>query len=271
MNEKEKKLAEKFIEFYRVVSTLRDPEDGCPWDIKQDHKSIRENFIEETYEAIEAIDTDDMASLKEELGDVMLHVLFHADIEERAGEFDIGDVFDGISKKLIRRHPHVFGDENIDNPEEVLQSWEQIKKEEKAERREQTGDDVSLLDGVPMSMPALIVAQRIQERASRIGFDWGEKAPVWDKVYEELDELKHEDNTPEEIEDELGDVLFAITNLARFMNVNSEMALRSTIKKFYRRFRHVEARIIEEGLENPSLDVMDGFWDEAKKAERDDE
>lgn len=262
---REKIIAEKFLEFYRIVKALREPDGGCPWDIMQTHKSIRENFIEETYEAIEAIDSDDSQSLKEELGDVMLHVLFHADIEERAGQFDIADVLSAISKKLIRRHPHVFGNDKIDDPEKVLESWEQIKKQEKAERN--GGDEVSLLDGIPMNMPALIVAQRMQERASRIGFDWGETGPVWDKIYEELEELRHHENTDDQIEDELGDVLFAVANLSRFLNVNSEMALRRTVAKFYRRFRYVEKRIAEEKLENPTLEEMDAFWNEAKKTE----
>ncbi len=259
------RIADKFLELYDVIRRLREPESGCPWDVKQDHRSIRENFIEETYEAIEAIDRNNDEELTEELGDVMLHILFHADIGEREGSFDIIDVMEGIRAKLVRRHPHVFSDEQVSDTDEVLRNWEQIKKQEKAERKNR--DHVSLLDGVPMSAPALLVAQRVQERAARIGFDWGDIRPVWDKVYEELDELRQGDLTPAQIEEELGDVLFSVTNLSRYLNANAEMSLRTTIEKFHRRFAYVEQMIHEKGLKNPTLEEMDRFWDEAKRGE----
>jgi len=263
-----KELGKKFEKLYDVIKRLRDPKDGCPWDIKQTHQSIRENFIEETYEAIEAIDNNDEESLKEELGDVLLHVLFHSDISERGDSFDIGDVIDGITQKLIRRHPHVFSDTTVSGTEEVLKNWEIIKKEEKSEKQNKGVDKISLLDGIPMNMPALITAQRIQQRAARIGFDWDSPEPVWDKIYEELDELRDNTLSHEQIEEELGDVIFSLTNLSRFLDVNAEMALRSTIRKFDRRFRHVESRLFENNIKDPSLETMDSFWDEAKRLEK---
>ncbi len=266
MIEDRNRLAEAFLGIYDVIRQLREPETGCPWDIRQDHRSIRENMIEETYEAIEAIDKGDDTELCEELGDLLLHILFHSDIAEREDSFDMIDVMDGIREKLIRRHPHVFAGQEVSGHKEVLQNWEAIKKVEKAERKDV--DHVSILDGVPLSAPALLVAQRIQERASRIGFDWGEQGPVWDKIYEELDELREPGQSKEQLEDELGDVLFSVTNLARFLDVNAEMSLKSTIAKFKGRFAHVERMIHEKGLENPTLEQMDEFWEEAKKWDR---
>ncbi len=247
-----------------VVETLRAP-GGCPWDREQTHKSLRPYLIEEVYELVEAIDTGDYDAMREELGDVLLHVLFHTDIRREAGDFDICDVIRQVRAKLIRRHPHVFGDTKVKGAEEVLHNWENIKLDERREKSEKA----SLLDGIPRSMPALLVAQRMQEKASRIGFDWEKIDDVWEKVKEELAELEreiHSDDT-EKFEDELGDILFVLTNLARFKGVNAEMALRRTNEKFARRFRHIEKRLREEKIDTPTLEVMDRFWDEAKEME----
>ncbi|MCK5832997.1 nucleoside triphosphate pyrophosphohydrolase [bacterium] len=254
-----------FIELVEVVDKLRG-ENGCPWDKIQTHDSAKPYLIEETYEVIEALEAHDDSALCEELGDVLLQIVFHAKMASERGAFDIDDITKGIVEKLINRHPHVFGESSLETAEQVLQEWEQIKLKEKKAKRGKS----SLLDGLPMSMSALLVAQRIQEKASRIGFDWPTIEPVWEKIREEFSELEKAivSQDIEEIESELGDLLFSITNLARFLEVSSEMALRKTIRKFASRFSHVEKRVKEKGLERPPLEVMDVFWEEAKKMER---
>ncbi len=256
--------AELFERFVEVVEKLRAP-GGCPWDIKQTHKSLRPYLLEEVYELVDSIDDSDYIGMREELGDILLHVLFHTDIRNEAGDFGIEDVIAHIIEKLIRRHPHVFGDIEVSGSDEVLHNWEQIKLSERREISQQA----SLLDGVPRSMPALLVAQRLQEKAARIGFDWSEMKDVWGKVKEELTELETliDCEDKDKIEDELGDILFALTNLARFLELNSEMALRHTNSKFSRRFRYVEKKLREQKIENPTLEIMDKFWDEAKEME----
>jgi len=248
-----------------IVARLRG-EDGCPWDREQTHESIKPCLIEESYEVIEAVENNDNDGICEELGDVLLHIVFHSEIAAERGAFDIDDVVRGIVEKMISRHPHVFGEGKAKTTGEVLEEWERIKLREKRDKK----SEASLLDGLPMSMSALLVAQRMQEKAARIGFDWPNIEPVWAKILEELGELNdaYKEGDRTKIEEELGDFMFAITNLARFLDISSEMALRGSINKFKRRFAHVEKRTREEGLDMPSLEVLDSFWDEAKEIEK---
>ena len=265
MSEKANDIGKKFERLVEIVRLLRAPE-GCPWDREQTHLSLRPCLIEETYELVESIEKTDFAGMKEELGDILLHVLFHADIQHEKDGFNIGEVIDKISEKLIRRHPHVFADVEVNGTDEVLHNWENIKLSE----RKCENENASLLDGIPKSMPALLVAQRMQEKAARIGFDWTEVKDVLSKVEEEIGEIKetvaHGDS--DRIEDEIGDLLFALTNLARFQKLNAEMALRRTNEKFSRRFRHIEEKIREDKIENPTLKIMDEYWEEAKRNEK---
>jgi len=258
-NENAGELFERLVE---VVEKLRAP-GGCPWDREQTHKSLRPYLIEEVYEVVDSIDNSDYFSMREELGDVLLHILFHSDIERESDRFDICDVIQTLTEKLIRRHPHVFGDVKVANSDEVLHNWENIKLRE----RQKKSGNASLLDGIPKSMSALLIAQRMQEKASRIGFDWDNIADVWGKVEEEIGELKELLDSGDEnrIEDELGDILFALSNLARFLKTNSEMALRRTNEKFSSRFRYIEQKLRENNIENPTHEIMDKFWDEAKQ------
>ena len=255
---------DKFMKLLEIVKKLRAP-GGCPWDREQTDKSLRPYIIEEVYELIDAIDNEDYHAICEELGDILLHVLFHADIREESGDFSLDDVIDKISEKLIRRHPHVFADVIVSGTDEVLHNWENIKLQE----RERYDVKASLLDGIPESMSALLIAQRMQEKASRIGFDWDNIGDVFGKVREEFSELEamidrdHADG----MEDELGDLLFALTNLARFLGMNAEMALRRTNSKFARRFKYIEKQIREKDITNPTLEEMDVFWDEIKAIE----
>lgn len=257
-----------FKKLVEVVDRLRS-DGGCPWDRAQTHDSVKPYLIEEAFEVIEALEAHDDSALCEELGDLLLHVIFHARIAEERGAFDIGDVSEAIVEKIISRHPHVFAEGNAKTAEEVLVEWERIKL---AQKRAKKGES-SLLDGLPATMPALLVAQRIQEKASRIGFDWHDAKSVWKKVREEFAELEDaiENGNRVKIEDEFGDFLFALTNMARFLELSSEMALRNTIDKFRRRFAHIERRVKEEKLVNPSLEILDSFWDEAKALEDKDE
>jgi len=281
------RLFERFVE---IVRKLRAP-DGCPWDREQTHESLRPYLVEEVFELVDSIDAADLHGIREELGDILLHVLFHADIRAERGDFDIDDVMSHVIDKLIRRHPHVFADVNVSGSDEVLHNWENIKLTERQERN----DNASLLDGIPHSMPALLIAQRMQEKAARIGFDWKNVRDVWDKIKEEIAELdeliapltlalsqrervqdllpsgegvsRQSRETDEGILAEIGDILFAIVNLARQLDMNAEMALRHANSKFARRFRYIEKRLREEGIENPTLEIMDKFWDEAKEKE----
>lgn len=244
-----------------IIKTLREP-GGCPWDIAQTHESIRKNLIEETYEVIEAIDLQDADLLQEELGDLLMQVVFHARMAEEAGNFSMQDVIDGVTAKLVRRHPHVFGDVQAADAGSALLSWEKVKKAEKKNRKH-------ILDGVPKDLPALMAAQKLQGKAAKVGFDWQEAEPVWQKVQEELTELREAlaEKSQEHIDEELGDVLFSLVNLARFINVDSELALLACNEKFRQRFAHVEARVNAAGgkWENFTLEQLDEFWHEAKK------
>lgn len=254
---------ELFRELVEVMARLRG-ENGCPWDREQTSESIKPYLVEETYEVLEAIDEQDPAKLKEELGDLMLQIVFHAQMAQEAGAFTIHDVLAAITDKLIRRHPHVFGEVKAETAQEVLFNWEQIKQ---TERRQAEGQ-ASLLDGVPRELPALLRAHRLQEKASRVGFDWKEAQEVFRKVEEELHELRTamQGQAADRVEAELGDLLFALVNLSRFLAVNPEEALRKTIARFIARFRYIEEELARRGrkLGQTSLEEMDALWAEAK-------
>lgn len=249
-----------FDDLVLIVSILRG-EDGCPWDIEQTHKSIRKDFIEETYEVIEAIDNDDPVLLREELGDVMLQVVFHADIEREEGRFDVGDVANDICKKLIHRHPHVFGELKLDNSSDVLENWEKIKGVEK-----QRNTITDKLRSIPPMLPALMRAQKVGKKASF--FDFGTLDEVFDKLYEEIDELKdaNENGSREDVMEELGDLLLTVTSIARKLGVDSEQALYNATNKFINRFEAVESRVTEQGknVEELSMRELDAVWNEIK-------
>lgn len=247
-----------------VMRTLREP-GGCPWDREQTHKSIRSNMIEEVYEYLEAVDADDVDGMREELGDVLMQVVFHARMAQEAGRFDLQDVIDEVVDKLIRRHPHVFGDTHVEGSDDVLRNWEAIKKQEKQERKH-------VLDGVSQGLPALLRAYKLQSKAAKVGFDWKDVAGVWAKVEEELGELRAAIASGDKAaaESELGDVLFAIVNYARHNKIEPEVALDGTNNRFATRFAHVEQRVEESGKswQEFSLQELDKFWDEAKKLEK---
>ncbi|MDD5361754.1 MAG: nucleoside triphosphate pyrophosphohydrolase [Ignavibacteria bacterium] len=250
-------LAEKFIEFVNIVRRLRKE---CPWDREQTHESLRRCLLEESYEVLEAIDNNDMSELKKELGDLMLQVVFHGVLGEEADTFDLTGVLEKETEKLIHRHPHIFGDVKVSGSEEVKTNWEKLKKKE---------GRISVLDGVPVEMPALFRAYRVQEKAAKVGFDWKDHKPVYEKILEEVGELREnmENNEPQhKLEDEFGDVLFSIVNYARFMKINPEDALRKTIEKFIYRFRKIEDFAREKNIEMESmtLEEMDAVWNKAK-------
>ncbi|KAF0185600.1 MAG: hypothetical protein FD164_165 [Nitrospirae bacterium] len=254
---------EQFQRLIDIMAKLRAP-GGCPWDREQTHESIKPYLIEETYELVDAIDNKDDAGMREELGDLLLQVVFHADMARERGAFDIGDVADAISAKMISRHPHVFSGAKFDTPEAVLQQWTDRKKEEGKFRE-------SALDGVPGHLPSLLRAHRLQSRAARVGFDWKEVDDVMKKLDEELREFRQamERKDKAAIEEELGDVFFSLVNISRFLRVNAEEALRKTIGKFVTRFRFIERRAAASGrqLADMTLEDMDALWDEAKAAE----
>ncbi len=246
-----------------IVTLLRAP-GGCPWDREQTHESIRKNFIEETYEVIEAINKNSTAGLKEELGDVLLQVALHTEMEREKGNFDFDDVCNDICQKLVIRHPHVFGDVNAKNSEEALKSWDEVKKQTKGNKTQSQ----SLMD-VPVELPALMRAQKVQSRVAKVGFDWDTIDGAYDKVAEEINELKIaiNHNSQSEIEDELGDVLFSMVNVSRFLKVDSEEALKGATDKFISRFRLVEALAKEKGISmsEASIEELDGLWEIAKE------
>jgi tetrapyrrole methylase family protein/MazG family protein len=248
-----------------IIAQLRDPISGCPWDLKQTPKSLVPNFIEELYEAVEAIEENDPDSLKEELGDLMLHILMQCRIAEENEEFSVKESLEGISNKLIKRHPHIFGDAVETDAGTVKMNWERMKQVEKKEERQ------SILDGTPLSMPALIVSHRLQEKAASIGFDWGAIEPIYDKIEEETEEIKEAclQGDMEKIEGEVGDLLFSVVNLARKLNVDSETALRVTINKFIRRFKEVEKSYENNGkmMYDATLEELDEVWEQVKRTE----
>ncbi len=248
----------------RIMAILRSP-GGCPWDKVQTHRSIRKDFIEETYEVIEAINNDDAYLLKEELGDVLLQVVFHAQIESETGAFDFNDVCDGICKKLIIRHPHVFADGDARTPEEVLKKWDEIKNQTK-ERTTQT----TVIKSVPVEFPALMRSQKVQKKAADVGFDWPDVKGALEKVAEETSEVREAlgSEDKDRITDEIGDLLFSCVNVARLAGVQSEEALTLSTNKFIKRFALVEKTASEKGedMKKLSLEELDKLWDEAKKS-----
>lgn len=247
-----------------VMKVLREP-GGCPWDREQTHATIRSNMIEEVYEFLEAVDNDDVAGMREELGDVLMQVVFHARMAQEAGLFDLQDVIDEVVDKLVRRHPHVFGSTEVSGSDEVLRNWETIKKQEKTER-------THVLDGVTHGLPALLRAYKMQGKAAKVGFDWDNVDAVWNKVTEELGELREAIAAGDKAaaESELGDVLFAVVNYARHNKIEPEVALNGTNNRFASRFAHVEERVKASGKDwkDFSLQELDGFWDEAKRMEK---
>jgi tetrapyrrole methylase family protein / MazG family protein len=254
-----------FERLHEIISILRSPE-GCPWDREQTHQSIRKNFIEETFEAIEALDNDDPDNMKEEFGDVILQVLLHSQMEEEIGTFDVYDVLAELNDKLIFRHPHVFGGENAQDAEEALKNWEQMKAEEK--RRKGVPERTSILDGIPKDLPALPRAHKQQKKAAAVGFDWPDLTGVFDKIEEELRELRHaaDHEARERQQDELGDLLFAVVNAARFLKVDPEESLAGTNRKFAARFRYIEEQLRIRGrtFDDTDLLEMESWWQEAK-------
>jgi tetrapyrrole methylase family protein/MazG family protein len=246
-----------------IVERLRAP-GGCPWDREQTHESLKRNLVEETYETVEAIDQGNPQLLAEELGDLLVQVAFHSDIAREAGQFQASDVLTQINRKLVRRHPHVFGDTTVDDAREVERNWERIKAEERRER----GERKSVVDGIPNALPALAYAQLMQERAARSGFEWEDISGVLDKISEEAQELR-EASTPEELTHELGDLLFATVNLARWLNLQAEDALRQGNRRFHWRYTKMEELAQQRGLDFPSLPLDDKevLWQEAKRLE----
>ena len=254
-----------FDELVALMTKLRGP-DGCPWDRKQTFDSLKPFIVEESYEVVDAIDKNDRAALAEELGDFLLQAVFVAEMAREEKSFDIDDVITAIYNKLVRRHPHVFGDVEAKDAEQVLVNWEKLKNEErKAENK-------SVLAGVPQSLPALLKASRLTEKAARIGFDWRRAEDVLAKIDEEVQELRDAiaGKKPQEIHDEIGDLLFSIANIARKLDVNAEEALQSANRKFTRRFESMERSVRGEGrnLDQLTLEQMDALWDKAKAAER---
>ena len=274
------KILQELDKLIKVMAVLRGP-DGCPWDKKQDYHSIKENIIEEAYEVVEALERNDIEAFKEELGDLLLQVVFESQMAYEKGDFDLADVAKVLREKLIRRHPHVFAEVDVDSSEEVLKNWEEIKKEEKAEKNYFN----SLLDKFNQGQSALNQANNIQKIAAEVGFDWNNLEPVLDKIEEEFGECKeiigaNTDNTlftneeleyeeQKELETEIGDLLFAVVNLARFKNINPELALLKTILKFKNRFKFIEQKISNDNadFEDYNLEQLDAIWRQAKNKE----
>lgn len=262
-----------------IMEALRQPETGCPWDVVQTFETIKPYTIEEAYEVADAIERKDMDDLCEELGDLLLQVVFHARIAEERGEFAFGDVVEAVTSKMIRRHPHVFAVSAANAPDSVKLQWDQIKAEEKRERAERrarrgiTEDfKAGFLGGVQRSQPALTEALKLQEQAARVGFDWSDPAPILDKIEEEIAELREAlaEGKPEKVSDELGDLIFALVNIGRHVKADPEDALRGTNTKFRRRFNHIETSLTENGetLQEASLERMEDLWQAAKRIER---
>lgn len=255
-------VGNQFEELVKIVSELRAP-DGCPWDREQTNQSLLPYFIEEAYELIESVDEKNWENVKEELGDLLLHVVFQGSIAEQDGKFQLVESLLTVNQKLIRRHPHVFGDAQADEDFHAKQNWE-------AEKHKEKGRD-SRLDGVPKNLPELMRAQRLQQKASYAGFDWDKVEQVWEKIHEEILELKEAQlsNNKKHIEEEIGDVIFAVVNLARFLDISTENSLRKTNKKFINRFKKVEKGIKEQGkeIDDATLEEMDAIWNEAKRNE----
>jgi tetrapyrrole methylase family protein/MazG family protein len=263
-----------FEKLHEIVATLRSPE-GCPWDKEQTHRSLRKYFIEETFEAIETIDNDDVEAMREELGDVLLQIMLHAQIEEEAGVFSAYDVIATLAEKLVRRHPHVFGDVQADSVDDVLKTWQNVKAEEKKTSGLET--PVSLLAGIPSGLPALMSAVALQKKAAKVGFDWDMPEQIADKIVEELHEFQAvlsetgfnaEEERVRRLLDEMGDLLFAVVNLARFLKIDPEEALAGTNRKFMHRFQYIEEQLRLRGktFDQTGIQEMERYWQEAKRS-----
>lgn len=259
---KQKELFESLVD---VIATLRG-ENGCPWDREQTHSSLKSTLIEETYETVEAIDSGDSNHLKEELGDLLLNIMLQAQIADESENFDIYDVIESLIEKLIRRHPHVFGNVDVESADEVVKNWESIKSQEEGYE-----DRESVLDGIPVALPALLRGQKIQKRAARVGFDWDNISDVINKIEEELKEVNDslKNNDQDEIEMEIGDLLFAVVNLCRFVDLQAEETLRKANRKFVRRFKRMETELNTQGkdISDQSLEELDRIWNKIKKDE----
>lgn len=264
---KDKSLS-PFQDLIELMQKLRS-KDGCPWDKEQNHASLKPHLVEETYEVIDAIDSGEPKKLKEELADLFFHIIFHCQIAKEKGEFDIGDVMTLCLDKMTRRHPHVFGDATAATPEEVIHQWEQIKKQEKGNEERKF-----IVDGLPKHLPALQKAQKLQKKVAKVGFDWTDINGVIAKVDEELAEVKEaiQENKPENIAEEVGDLLFSIVNLSRFLKLDTENVLHKTIYKFVDRFKKVEMELASMGkdIEKCSLEEMDAIWNKVKNSNRKD-
>jgi tetrapyrrole methylase family protein/MazG family protein len=259
-----KKSQDNFTDLVRLMAKLRS-KNGCPWDREQTHMSLLPYLIEEAYEVVDTIEAGDDDKLKEELGDLLLQIIFHAQIAEEEGRFDIREVIDGLNNKLKARHPHVFGRKKASSSEEVLRNWEHIKLSAKK------GKGKSVLSGVPRHIPALLKAYRVQEKVSRVDFDWKNKEDVFSKIEEEIDELKRASlkrMKKSRVEDEMGDILFSWVNLARHLKINPEFALRRTIDKFVKRFNYIERQLRKRKipLKEAGLPLLDSLWEEAKRS-----
>lgn len=262
-------MTTKLEKFAEIIAKLRDPNGGCPWDLEQTYQTMPPHILEEAYEVVEAINQDDRKELKEELGDLLMQVVFLSQLAQEEGAFTLDDVIDGITDKIIRRHPHVFGEIKAENSDEVLKNWENIKQQERYQK-----EQFSILDNVPIALPSLLRAAKLQKRCAKVGFDWSELEPTIQKVEEELqevrDEVSKQPQNPQSIEEEIGDLLFASVNVARHLKLNPEEALRKANLKFERRFRQVEQSILASGrqLEQVSLAEMDLIWDQVKQQEK---
>ena len=264
--------AEAMDRLIDIMARLRDPETGCAWDVAQDFSTIAPYTIEEAYEVADAIQRDDMAELKEELGDLLFQVVFHSQMAKEAGTFQIADVIEAINSKMVRRHPHVFGAADTRTADQQVAAWEVIKAEERAAKG-QHGAEESALDGVALALPALLRAEKLQKRAARVGFDWTDPAPIFDKLQEETDEVRDaiSSGDPDRIEDELGDLLFVAANLSRRLSVDPEQALRRANAKFERRFRAMEILARSENRDFAALDIdaQEALWQQVKRNETD--
>ena len=271
-DEQQTPAAEAFLKLLEIMAKLRDPQGGCPWDLEQSFRTIVQHTIEEAYEVADAIEQDDLESLKSELGDLLFQTVFYAQMAREAGSFDMADVIRGLNDKMIKRHPHVFGQVSIADAEQQTHAWEKQKAEERAAQAAAKGLKPSAIDGVIPGLPALTRAEKLQKRAARVGFDWPEPAQVLDKIAEETQEIRAalEEKLPRDsVAEEIGDLLFAVVNLARHLQIDSEGALRAANRKFERRFRRVEEILAAQGKEpaGSTLDEMEAAWVEAKTEE----